>query len=422
MRDVIAFVRSSLGAMVRGDGAYYRWLAFLGAWMALAAAAAAYQFTHGLGVTSLTDQVPWGVYIANFSFLVGLAAAAVMVVVPAYVYKDAALQNVSLLGELLAVSALVMCLAFIVVDLGRPDRFLHLLPVIGMFNFPESMLAWDVLVINGYLFINGYIVIYLLFSKYCGRVPNKRRYMPVLFLGVLWAVGIHTIPAFLYAGLGGRPFWHSAVLAPRFLASAFSAGTAMLIIALTAVRDRMDYPVADAAFQRLRQIVSVAMGFNLFLTVSEIFVEIYPGTSHSASMRYLLVGLHGHHMLVPYIWSGIGLSVFSEVVFLARPLYTRPRLLLAACAAAVVGVWIEKGMGLVIPGFIPSSLGEIVEYSPSFIEFSISAGVWALGAFLYTVLLKVAVPIELGTLRLPGVPLGTVGLQPGETAATGAAE
>jgi Ni/Fe-hydrogenase subunit HybB-like protein len=412
MRDFIAFVRASLAAVVHGSGAYYRWLAFLGAWMALGGAAAAWQFANGLGVSSLTDQVPWGVYIANFSFLVGLAAASVMVVVPAYVYRDAALHDVSLLGELLAVSALVMCLAFIVVDLGRPDRFWHLLPMLGMFNFPESMLAWDVVVINGYLLINGYVVSYLLFSKYCGRVPNKRRYMPVLLLGVVWAVGIHTIPAFLYAGLGGRPFWHSAVLAPRFLASAFTSGPALLIIALTAVRSYMAFPVRPEALDRLRLIVSVAAVLNLFLTVSEIFVEIYPGTAHSASMRYLLVGLHGHHLLVPYIWSGIALSVFATTVFLARPLHSRPKLLIAACVCAVIGVWIEKGMGLVIPGFIPSSLGEIVEYSPSFIEFCVSAGVWALGAFLYTLLLKVAVPIELGTLRLPGAPTERLSLHP----------
>jgi Ni/Fe-hydrogenase subunit HybB-like protein len=412
MRDLLAFVKDSVRTAARGGAGYYRWLAFLGAWMALGLAAAVYQFTLGLGVTNLTDHVPWGVYIANFSFLVGLAAAAVMVVVPAYVYRDAALQDVTVFGELLAVSVLVMCLAFIVVDLGRPDRFWHLLPMLGMFNFPGSMLAWDVVVINGYLLINGYVVLYLLFTKYRGRVPDKRWYMPVLALGVLWAVGIHTIPAFLYAGLGGRPFWHSAVLAPRFLAAAFTSGPALLIIALTVVRDRMRFPVSDAALKRLRQIVAVAMAFNLFLSASEIFVELYPGTSHSASMRYLLVGLHGHHMLVPFIWSSIALDIFAATVLFTRPLYSRRGLLLAACACTVVGVWIEKGMGLVIPGFIPSSLGEIVEYTPSFVEFCISAGVWALGAFVYTLALKVAVPIELGALRLPGAPAARITLHP----------
>ena len=412
MRDFIAFVRSSLGAVMHGSSAYYRWLAFLGVWMLLGCAAAAWQFANGLGVSNLTDQVPWGVYIANFSFLVGLAAASVLVVIPAYVYRDAALYDVSILGELLAVAAMVMSLLFIVVDLGHPELFWHLLPMLGILNFPQSMLAWDVVVINGYLFINAYVVAYLLFSKYRGRVPDKRWYFPVLLLGVVWAVGIHTIPAFLYASLGGRPFWHSAVLAPRFLASAFVSGPSLLIIALTVVRDQMHFPVREEALNRLRQIVGVAAVFNLFLTVSEIFVEIYPGTSHSASMRYILVGLHGHNLLVPYIWTGIALSVFAAVVFLARPLYSRPKLLLVACAAAVIGVWIEKGMGLVIPGFIPTSLGEIVEYSPSFIEFCVSAGIWAIGAFLYTLMLKVAVPIELGTLRRPGAPNERIGLDP----------
>ncbi len=422
MREFAAFVRASAGAVLRGSGAYYRWLAFLGAWIALGVAAVVYQLVHGLGVTNLSDHIPWGVYIANFTFMVGMAAAAVMLVIPTYLYRDAALHDVSILGELLAIAALVMCLGFIVLDLGRPDRFWHLLPGIGQFNFPQSILAWDVVVINGYLAINLYVVTYLLFAKYRGLVPDKRKYMPVVLLGIVWAIGIHTATAFLYSGLGGRAFWHTAVLAPRFLASAFASGPAFLILALTVVRDRMHFPVTDAALNRLRQIVAVAMIINLFLAASEIFVELYPGTAHSASMRYLLFGLHGHRLLVPFIWSAIALNVFAATVFLAPPLYARPGVLLAGCICAVVGVWIEKGMGLVIPGFVPSSLGEVVEYSPSFVEFCVSAGVWALGGLVYTLLLKVAVPIELGVLRLPGVPLGPIGLHhPGDPAPEAAA-
>ncbi len=410
MADFLAFLKAAGRAVVKGSPAYYGWLAFLGAWMALGGAAMGWQLLNGLGVTNLSDQVPWGVYIANFTFMVGMAAAAVMLVIPTYIYHDDALHDVSILGELLAVSALVMCLGFIVSDLGRPDRFWHLMPIIGRFNFPQSILAWDVVVINGYLVINGYIVTYLLFTKFRGKVPEKKMYMPVLFLGVFWAIGIHTVTAFLYSGLGGRAFWHSAVLPIRFLASAFASGPSFLIIALIVVRDRMKFPVTDAALDRLRQIVAIAMILNLFLSASEIFVEMYPGTVHSASMRYLLVGLHGHHKLVPYIWTGICLDTFAAIVFVTRPLHSKQKTMIAACACAVVGVWIEKGMGLVIPGFIPSSLGEIVEYSPSFVEFSISAGVWALGGFVYTMLLKIGVPIELGQMRKPGVPNVPIGL------------
>jgi molybdopterin-containing oxidoreductase family membrane subunit len=400
MRDGLAFVRAAIRAAAHGGAAYYRWLAFLGAWFALGLAAIAYQMANGLGVTAMNDAVPWGAYIANFTFMVGMAAAAVMLVVPTYVYHDAVLHDVAILGELLAIAALVACLGFIVVDLGRPDRVWHLVPVLGRFNFPASILAWDVVVINGYLVINGYVVGYLLFTRFRGRTPDKRRYLPVLMLGVVWAIGIHTVTAFLYAGLGGRAFWHSAVLAPRFLASAFAAGPAFMILALSVVRDRMAFPVSDAALDRLRQIVAVAMLINLFLSASEIFTEMYPGTTHSASMRYLLLGLHGHHLLVPYIWSALALDAGAAVVFVTRALHRRPNVLRGACAAAVVGVWIEKGMGLVIPGFVPTPLGEVVEYSPSFVEFCVSAGVWAMGALVFTLLLKVAVPIELGLLRI----------------------
>ncbi len=357
----------------------------------------------GLVATNMVDQVPWGAYIANFTYLVGMAAAAVMLVIPAYVYDDHTLHEVVVLGELLAVAVLVMCLAFVMVDIGRPDRAWHLIPVIGRFNWPASMLSWDVIVLNGYLVLNLYITTYLLFSKFRGKVPTKKKYVPFVFLAIGWAVSIHTVTAFLYSGMGSRPHWNAAILAPRFLASAFAAGPSMVIIAFSIVRDRMGLPIKDAALDKLRQIVAVTMLINLFFFFSEIFTELYSFKHHAASMRYLLFGLKGKHMLVPYIWGAMALDVFAALVFTVPRLHRNQDVLRAGCAAAIVGVWVEKGMGLVIPGFVPSPLGEIVEYRPSFTEFCVSAAIWALGALIYTLLLKVAVPIELGKLRLDAV-------------------
>ena len=400
----LKFVRASLGAMMRGSRAYYSWLAFLVAWMALGVLAYTHQLHTGLAATNMVDQVPWGAYIANFTYLVGMAAAAVMLVIPAYIYDDHALHEVVVLGELLAVAVLVMCLMFVTVDLGRPDRFWHLLPMIGRFNWPMSMLSWDVIVLNGYLVLNGYITAYLLFSKFRGKKPDRKKYVPFVFLAIAWAVSIHTVTAFLYSGMGARPHWNAAILAPRFLASAFAAGPSLMIIALSIIRDRMGFPVKDAALNRLRQIVAVTMIINLFFFFSEIFTELYSFKHHAASMRYLLFGLHGHTKLVPYIWSAMALDVFAAAVFTTKKLYSRPKILRAGCAAAIVGVWVEKGMGLVIPGFVPSPLGEIVDYTPSFTEFCVSAAIWATGALIYTLLLKAAVPIELGKLRIKPEP------------------
>ncbi len=399
----LRFVKASVLAVARGNRGYYLWLLFLCGWISLGGLAYLHQLRVGLAATNMVDQVPWGAYIANFTYLVGMAAAAVMLVIPAYVYHDHALHDVVILGELLAVAVLTMCLAFVMVDIGRPDRAWHLVPVIGRFNWPSSMLSWDVIVLNGYLLLNLYITTYLLFSKFRGKKPNKKKYVPFVFLAIGWAVSIHTVTAFLYSGMGSRPHWNAAILAPRFLASAFAAGPSMVIIAFSLVRDRMGLPIKDEALDKLRSIVAVTMLINLFFFFSEIFTELYSFKHHAASMRYLLFGLRGKHMLVPYIWAAVALDVFAALVFMTPRLHRSPDVLRAGCAAAIVGVWVEKGMGLVIPGFVPSPLGEIVEYRPSFTEFCVSAAIWALGALIYTLLLKVAVPIELGKLRLEAV-------------------
>jgi molybdopterin-containing oxidoreductase family membrane subunit len=394
------FFMATTGAMLRGGRNYYLWLAFLAAWICLGLVAYVHQLSVGLSATNMVDQIPWGAYIANFTYLVGMAAAAVMLVIPAYVYDDHAMHNVVVLGELLAVAVLLMCLMFVMVDIGRPDRFWHLMPVVGRFNWPVSMLTWDIIVLNGYLALNFGITTYLLFTKFRGRKPDRKKYVPFVFIAIVWAISIHTVTAFLYSGMGARPHWNAAILAPRFLAGAFAAGPALMIIALSIIRDVMKYPVKDEALNRLRQIIAVTMLINLFFFFSEIFTELYSFKHHAASMRYMLFGLNGHAKLVPYIWSAIALDVFAAIVFITKRFYSNKNVLRAACGAAVLGVWVEKGMGLVIPGFVPSPLGEIVDYTPSFTEFCVSAAIWAAGAFIFTLLLKAAVPIELGTLHL----------------------
>lgn len=400
LRDFLAFLKVSAATVARGDTAYYRWMAFLSAWIALGVVAWVLQAMHGLGVTSLTDHVPWGAYIANFSFSVGLASAALVLVVGAWLYRGEELGPLVVVGQITSIAALTMGMLFVVVDLGRPDRAWHLMPIIGRFNFPISMLSWDVVVLNGYLALNFYLATYWVFSRFRGEKPARERYRPVLLAAIVVAVSIHVVAAFLYAGLGARPHWNAAILAPRVIVSAFGAGPALLIIVMSVIRDRMAAPVPDSVFDRLRGVVTIAVFANLFLFGAEIFTELYGGSAHSASLRYLLFGLHGHHLLVPYIWLAIALNTTSAVILAVRRLFVDRRVLLAACGMTIVGMWIEKGMGLVIPGFIPSSLGEIVEYSPSFGEFAVCAGVWAGGAMVLTVLLKVAIPVEFHDLRL----------------------
>jgi len=558
IRNYLVFLRRSAQIAFVGDWRYYAWMGFLTTIVLLGLNAYAKQLAHGLIVTGMSDEVSWGVYIANFTFLVGVAAAAVMMVIPVYIYDNEELHDLVIFGELLAVAAIVMCLAFVTVDLGRPDRFWHLIPFIGQFNFPASMLSWDVIVLNGYLLLNVWICGYLLYTRYRGRKPSKWFYLPFVFIAIVWAVSIHTVTAFLYVGLGGRPFWNSAIVGPRFLASAFAAGPALIILALQVIRritaaapagepammtagalasahrraataadldllschlpevaalspeertgclagatvfdvaaggvllrqgetdqhaffvlagrvvvkreengrfrvtrslgpggqfgeisalngtPRMASAIAeeptrvlclpaealrvlmgnrelgaivrsrmterlmitDHALLTLRGIVQVSMIINVFLLANEVFKEFYSGNLHVASSKYLFLGLDGHHALVPWIWTAVAFNLVG-MVLLILPISRSLKWLDVACVLCIVGIWIEKGMGLVIPGFIPTPLGEIVEYTPSLNEALVCFGIWALGLLLYTIFLRMAVPILQGRMSKANEP------------------
>ncbi|MHC5113019.1 MAG: sulfate reduction electron transfer complex DsrMKJOP subunit DsrP [Planctomycetota bacterium] len=394
------FLWRSLVLATDGSFLFYAWMTVLTAVALVGANAWAHQVVNGMIVTSMTDHVSWGLYIGNFTFMVGVAAGAVMMVIPAYLYRDRKMHDVVILGELLGVAAIIMCLLFVTADLGRPDRFWHLIPGLGRFNFPMSMLTWDVLVLNGYLLLNLHICGYLLYTRFLGREPSRRWYIPFVMIAIVWAISIHTVTAFLYCGLGGRPFWNSALLAPRFLASAFVAGPAFIIITLLLLKRLSNMPISDRAVQTLVSIARVTILINLLMLVCELFTAFYTGGTHEGAARYLFFGLHGHNALVPWIWTAIALNVVAAILFLHPAAMSKAGILSLACIAAFVGIWIEKGLGLIVPGFVPSTLHEVVEYRPSLVEWKVTAGVWAFGLMVYTVALKIAIPILTGRVGL----------------------
>jgi len=395
------FLLTALDSVTSGGRRYHVWMGALTAIMLVGAYAYSIQLREGLAVTGMTDHVSWGLYISNFTFLVGLAAAAMMLVLPAYVLEDVDFAQAVLIAEGVAVAALVMCLAFVVVDLGNPLASWHLLPVVGRLNWPRSLLAWDVVVLNGYLALNLAIPFYILYNHYAGRSPPRRKYLPLLYIAVMWAVSIHLVTAFLLAGLPARPFWHTALLGPRFLASAFTAGPAFMILLLWFVRSQTKYEISGAALSKLAMITTVAAQINLVMLISELFYKFYWPTHHSRNAIYLFFGLEGHGALVPWVWSAVALNVAATVVLTIHPLRHNPRWLMPACLVLFVAIWVEKGLGLIIPGFVPSPLGEIVEYAPTWVELAVTAGIWAMGLFVLTVLVRVALPIEMGHARSP---------------------
>jgi Ni/Fe-hydrogenase subunit HybB-like protein len=373
-----------------GSRRYWTWIVLL-ALLALAGFVCYLrQLSYGLGITGLSRDISWGIYIAQFTFFVGVAASAVMVVLPYYLHDVKQFAKITLLGELLAVSAVVMCLLFIFVDMGQPARVLNVL----LYPSPGSMMFWDMVSLNGYLLINAVISAVMLRSEHTG-VPAPHWIKPVIMLSIPWAVSIHTVTAFLYNGLPGRSLWLTAILAPRFLASAFASGPALLILLCLLLRRLTSFDAGHEAIRRLGIILAYAMSVNVFFLLLELFTALYSHVpEHREPFEYLFFGLDGQRGLVPIMWLSVILAAVALVALLVPHFRRRERVLAFAAAVVFVSLWLEKGMGLIVAGFVPSPLRHVTPYSPTAPEWAIVMGIWALGALLITVFYKVTVAIR----------------------------
>ena len=375
---------------LKGNRYYWGWLAVLAVVIGVGFLCYLKQFHEGLGITGLSRDVTWGFYIAQFTFLVGVAASAVMVVLPYYLHDYKAFGKITILGEFLAIASVIMCILFIVVDLGQPMRMVNLM----LHPSPKSMIFWDTVVLNGYLFLNVIISRVMLDAERKSIAPPKW-IKPIVYLSIPWAVSIHTVTAFLYSGLGGKAFWMTAILAPRFLASAFSGGPALLILLCLLLRKITKFDAGREPIQKLAIIVAYAMAANLFFILMEIFTAFYSGIpEHTNHFVYLFVGLEGHNALVPWMWTSVILGVVSLILLIAPKTRADENILAFACAGTFISLWIDKGLAMVVVGFIPSSLENITEYCPTLPELCISLGVWAIGFFILTVLYKIALTVR----------------------------
>ena len=390
------FIIGSIKLIFRGSKLYWAWISVLLVLIIIGIASYYGQAVNGLITTSMRDQVSWGFYIGNFTFLVGIAAAAIMLVVPAYIYDWKPIKEIVILGELLAISAIIMCLLFILVDMGHPERFWHMIPFIGKLRLGQSILAWDSVALTFYLILNFVIASHILFRAFKIKAYSKKYVVPLILLSIPAGIAIHTITAFLYNGIAARPFWNSAILAPKFLASAFCSGPAIMIILFQILRKTTKLHIEDKAIWKLAELMAYTMFFNLFLTGAEIFKEVYSNTEHRIFTDYLYFGIGEHNTIVPFGWTAIIFDVIAFVLFLIP--YTRKNFITLNIGALLIyfGVYIEKGIGLIIPGFTPDTLGEIYEYFPSLSEIFITIGIFSTGFLIYTLMLKIAVPIILG--------------------------
>jgi len=373
-----------------GSRRYWGWIALLLILVGVGFVCYCWQLIVGLGITGMSRDISWGIYIGQFTFFVGIAASAVMVVLPYYFHNMKEFGKITILGEFLAIAAVIMCMLFIFVDMGQPARVLNVL----FYPTLHSMMFWDMISLGGYLLLNAVISAVMLDCEYKHLHP-PRWLRPVVLFSVPWAISIHTVTAFLYNGLPGRSLWLTAILAPRFLASAFASGPALLILLCLLLRRLTSFDAGNEAIRKLGIIVAYAMSLNVFFLLLELFTALYSHVpEHSAAFRYLFFGLEGKHPLVPVMWLSVIMAAAALVALLVPALRNDRRILVVASALVFGSLWLDKGMGLIVAGFVPSPLGHVTVYTPTAPEIAIVFGVWAIGALILTVFYKITTSIR----------------------------
>lgn len=381
--------------ILKGRPRYYGWLCLLGAIIALGFGVYLIQAFCGLMITGLSRDVSWGLYIAQFTYLVGVAASAVMLVLPAYFHHYEKFKKVIIFGEFMAVAAVIMCMLFIVVDLGQPQRMLNVM----LHPSPHSIMFWDMVVLCGYLLLNLVIGwVSLEAERHEIRPPSWIK--PLIYLSVIWAFSIHTVTAFLYAGLPGRHYWLTAIMAARFLASAFCSGPAILLLLLLLVRRLTGFEPGREAMRTLATIITYAMCVNVFFYLLEVFTAFYSGIpGHEHPLIFLFTGHGGMSWVNIWMWTAAVLAVFSLALLIPPALRGNDSVLPWALIMLVAASWIDKGLGLLIGGFTPTPFETYTAYAPTPAELTIALGVYAVGALVLSVLWKCALDVkkEVGT-------------------------
>ena len=348
------------------------------------------QLEYGLGLTGMSRDVSWGLYISQFTFLVGIAASAVMVVLPYYLHDYKAFGRITVLGEFLAIAAVIMCVTFIFVNLGQPARVLYVM----FYPSLTSVLFWDMVVISVYLVLNvvtGWTVL----SCVKEGVPPPAWIKPFIYLSIPWAISIHTVTAFIYAGMPGRTFWLTAIMAPRFLAAAFASGPALLILLCFVLKRFGGFDAGKKAIDTLANIVTYALVTSIFFVLVELWTVFYSQVPDDMEhYRFLFVGLEGYNTIA----HGMTVAVISAAVALVLLINPRTRkkdsFLAVACVLVFLSLWIEKGLSLLVTGFTPSPLGQITHYTPTGPEVAIAIGIWAMGFLIITVLYKIFLSVR----------------------------
>ncbi len=369
---------------------YWAWMCFLMALIVMGCVAYGYQMMQGFQVTGMSRDISWGLYIGHLTFFVGVAAGGVMIVLPYYFHDVKVYGRITVVGEFLAIAALIMALLFVVVDVGAPFKILN----VWLYWTPRSMLCWDSVVIPTYLLLNIVVGYQVLQAENKGL--HYKKWVKVLaMISVPVAFSIHIVTAFLYSGLPSRHYFLSAVLPAKFLAGAFATGPALIILICLLLNRLIGFDAGEKALRTLSTTAIYAFIVLLIMTAGEFFTAYYSNVpAHKVALTYLFFGLHGHNQFVPFMvvfWIATLLALLLMLPTKFR--YQRGTMALGS-AAIFIALYIEKGLTFVIGGLSENPFGHIVSYVPGFAEILVIVGVYAIGIFILSILLKLIVTVK----------------------------
>jgi Ni/Fe-hydrogenase subunit HybB-like protein len=375
---------------LKGKPRYWIWLGFLATLILIAFYF--WNLEHHIGagrLLGLHRDLTWGLHIGQLAFFVGAAAGAVMIVLPYYFHNYKEFSKITILAEFFAVGMVVIAMLSVFVVMGQPPRVFYVL----LYPTPNSIIFYDLIVLSGYLILNLICGWTVLHAEYKG-VKYPAWLKPIIYLAILWGPSIHIVTAFLLQGLPGRDYWLTAIMAPRFLASAFSAGPALLIVLALLAKKLTGFDVGQKAIDTIAKIVTYAFIINLLFFGFELFTAFYSGIEHhKAPILYLFFGYEGHSEYVGLMWLSMILALIAVVLLVIPPLRRNETTLVLACLAVIASIWIEKGFALMIGGFTPNTFHTITPYKPTFPEFMIAIGTWAVGFTIVTILWKIAISV-----------------------------
>jgi molybdopterin-containing oxidoreductase family membrane subunit len=407
---------------VKINKGFHIWMAFLSVCLGVCLYAYIIQLRIGLGVTGMRDFVSWGMYISNFVFFVASALVGMLISAVLGLSGQKWITPIARIAEIIAIAFASVAGLVIVSDMGRPDRLLNVF-IYGRFQSP---ILWDVTVVTTYTLVSVLLFyiplipdlailkndktlpkwqsnIYNLMSINWKNSPEqqslaKNAIRILLILIIPIALAIHTVTSWLFA-FTPRVGWNSTIMGPYFVAGAFVAGVAAVVIVMYILRkiyNLQDY-ITDMHFDKTAKLLVLVSLVYLYFNINEYFVPGYKMQKSEAIHLHEL--FDGRFSFLFWSVQIFGL-VLPIILLLIKP-FRKPLPLFVIGIFVLVGSWFKRYL-IVIPTMenpllpIQNEPQNFAIYTPTVIEIAVTMGSLIMVVMIISTLAKLfpVVPVH----------------------------